>query len=273
MANLSSLATRFYNRVGITTASAIAASQVKEAINAGAARAASDGVPGLASNYFVGSTEGSTSLTVSSHSAGTSTITFSSVSADTRPGDVCDIDGVRYLVYSVNSDANSIDFGSPIHSSKVGATVTLYQRTVQLPTAGRVLEVLELGNLIKLVPTPDGVTTYGLTSYTDVGGYEQLYDGTNAYLVIWPVLDTAKNFAVKQLKSLSTMGDSDTLSWPDETLDAVLSRAVHIWRSWKTGGVSPVEASLSKEDIKDSSSGKQVSRPAQVHIRKNGTRR
>jgi len=54
MATLSDLTTRFYNRVGITSASTVAAAQVKEAINAGAIRAASAGVPGLATNYFVG---------------------------------------------------------------------------------------------------------------------------------------------------------------------------------------------------------------------------
>lgn len=216
--------------------------------------------------------EGSTSLTISSHDAGDTDVVFVSIPDSTRPGDIVEFGSDRYIVYSVDTDTETIEFGSGIQTAQTG-TATLYQRTVPLPTAGRVLEVLELSDLIELKPRPDGITTYGLGDGGGVAGYEQMYDGTTAYLVIWPVLGDNKKFAVKQMKSLTTLSDSTDLGWPDETLDSVLSRAVQIWRSWQTGGVSPIEADLGKKDVQDSAAGRQVSRPAQPLTRGSGNGR
>ena len=272
MATLSDLVTRFYNRVGITSASTVEAAQVKEAINAGAARAAGDGVPGLATNSFVGEMYGSSSLTISTHDADDTDVVFTSIPDNTRPGDIVEMDGDRYIVYTADNATETIGFGSAIPDAQTG-TATIYQRTVELPTPGRVIEVLDLTDLVVLKPVPDGITTYGLDTRSGIGGYEQRYDGTDAYLIIWPVFATARRFAIKQAKSLTDLLDAGTLPWPDETLDAVLSRAVHIWRSWRTGGVGPIESQLSIRDVQDSASARQVSRPKQSHVRNNGLRR
>ena len=272
MATLSDLVTRFYNRVGITSASTVQAAQVKEALNAAALRAAGDGVPGIAVNYFVGEQEGSSSLTISSHTPDDTDVVFSSVPDSTLPGDIVEFGSDRRIVYTVDIATETLGFGSAIRDAKTG-TATIYQRTVPLPSPGPVLEVLDLTDLTKLKPTADGISTYGLNDYTGIKGYEQMYDGTTAYLVIWPVVDTTRKFAIKQMKSLTTMNDSTDLPWPDETLDTVLSRAVQIWRTYRTGGISPVEANLGKDDIRDSGSSRRVSSPAQPRVRENGLRR
>lgn len=266
MATLTDLETRFKNRLGITTLSTVGQSQVREAINASAARLASDGLPGLSVNYFSGESIGATALTVSSHSAGDSTVTFTSV--PTTPvvaGDVVKFsDNVFRLIYSING--STYDFGSPITVQQTGAA-TLYQRSVKLPSAGRVLEAINLDEYTKLTPDPDAILRYGLEPYTGVTRYTQTFDGTNAYLLLWPVHDSATRIGCKQFKSLSTLGALDDLGWPDETLDAVLTKALDIWRSWRTGGISPIEADLSKRAVRDTSDAKNVSSPRKPQVR------
>jgi hypothetical protein len=267
MASLSDLETRFKNRLGVTTLSTVGSAQVREAINAAASRLASDGVPGLSTNYFTAATAGSSTITISAHSATSSSVDFTSLPSGIFAGDIVKFpDGVYRLVYAV-TDADTLDFGAGITDAQTG-TCTLYQRCVALPTAGRIVEMINLDDYTKLTPDPNALGRYGLEPHTAVERFTQGHDNASptatAYAILWPAHTNAVNLAVKQYKSLT---DGDDVNWPDETLDAVMSKAIDIWRSWRVGGVSPVEADLSKRDVKDSGDGRNVSSPRKPQVR------
>lgn len=265
MALLSDLQTRFMNRVGFTAVTTVEQAQIREAINAGWARAASEGLSGLTTQYFVGATEGSSTLTISAHTAGSSTVTFSAVPADTRPGDVVAFSDERRIVYSVST--NDIDFGSPIFTGQTG-TATLIQRTVQLPSDGRIVDMIDLTNSRKLEASSSRLHKDGLITFSAPTSYEQAYDGSVSYAVIWPVVETATKFAVKQFKVFGTMAASTDLDLPEVVLDRVIEYAIQVWRAWRTGGVSPIEAQLGQTALADTKDAQHIGSSRQAKVRK-----
>lgn len=278
MATLSDLETRFKNRLGITTLSTVGQAQVREALNAAVARLAGDGTPGLTTNYFSAETSGASTLTISAHSANTSTVTFTAVpTTRVYPGDVVKFsDGTHRMIYATSSQDASLasteyDFGSPIPDAQTG-NVTIYQRCIQLPTAGRIVDLIDVDNLNKITPDPNAIEAFGLEAYDIPSRFTQGFDGTYGYAVLWPVHTTPTQLAIKQYESLSTLGASTDLPWPDETLDSVLAKAVDIWRNWRTGGIGPIEASRSKSEVQDTHSGTQVNVPRKPMVRGRGGR-
>lgn len=275
MTLLSSLTTRFKDRLGLTTLSTVGVAQVEEAITAAVARLASDGMPGLGTLNYTGETAGSATITVSAHSAGGSAITFTAPSISALPvriypGDIVKLsDGTYREVYATpvedsSLSANQYDFGSPILTAQTGS-LTLYQRCIKQPTCGSVLKIYDQNTELVLESDNNALTAYGLEPGNfSPSRYEQRvsYDASNGavvgYIVVWPNQTAAAQFGIRQQKSFDQLTDAsggygaeDVVPWPDETIDAVLAKAIQIWRFWRVGGVSPIEEAASTREVRD----------------------
>ena len=275
MTLLSSLTTRFKDRLGLTTLSTVGVAQVEEAITAAVARLASDGMPGLGTLNYTGEISGSASITVSAHSAGDSTITFtggtiSALPVRLFPGDIVKLsDGTYREIYATPVEdgslaTNEYSFGSPILTAQTGS-LTVYQRCIQQPTCGSVLRMYDQDTEAVLTSDNNALTSFGLApnSYAPTR-YEQRvsYDASDGtvigYIVIWPNQTSAAQFGIRQQKSFDQLTDAsggygaeDVVPWPDETIDAVLAKAIQIWRFWRVGGVSPIEENASTREVRD----------------------
>lgn len=255
MTTVSDIRTQLYKRLGITSASAREADRVLEALYAGIARAAADGIPGLAHSLVTAETYGESSTTVSSHSANTSAITLASMPTGTRPGDLLKIGSDTYSIYSVTGSV--ADVGGPIKDAIAGSTaVTVIHRTVELPTTGPVYRVFDLTNDNNLAHEPSGFARYGFDTGTP-RGYEVIFDRSNNETVIglWPAPDNATRVGVVQNIDFSTLATSTDIPFPIGALEAIMERAIACWRSWQVGGVSPAELEASRQSVKDAETG------------------
>lgn len=255
MTTVSDIRTQLYKRLGITSASAREADRVLEALYAGIARAAADGIPGLAHSLVTAETYGESGTTVSSHSANTSAITLASMPTGTRAGDLLRIDNDTYSIYSVTG--NVADVGGPIKDAIAGSTaVTVIHRTVELPTTGPVYRVFDLTNDVSLTHEPSGFARFGFSTGAPKG-YEVIFDRANTETVIglWPAPDTATRVGVVQNIDFSTLATSTDIPFPIGALEAIMERAIACWRSWQVGGVSPAELEASRQSVKDAETG------------------
>lgn len=250
MTTVSDLLTQLQKRLGITSPTARESDRLTESLYAAILRAAEDGLAGVGDSNVTGETYGSSSITVSAHTANTSTLTLSAVPTGTRANDVLKIGTNLYSVYSVSG--SDIDVGGPIRDSLAGETGTVYRRTVPLPHTGPVYRVWSLTDGGPLEHTPDGFGKYRYETGC-ARGYEVNHDRDNeqALIVLWPIPDSETRLIISQRLSWDTVSTATTLPFPDSTLDSIMTNATHIWRTWKTGGVSPMELEGSRQDVKD----------------------
>lgn len=257
MATLSTLTDRMMSRLGITTLSPAGQAQVEECINAAVTRLSNKGLPGLGDLSYTGEIAGSSTLTVSAHTAASSAVTMVAVPATpVYPGDVVKFsDGVYREIFSIAGTV--YDFGSPILTAQTGS-LTLYQRCIKQPYPGRVSGLYDQSTEVVSESDENALLQFGLVPRDSARSFAQRYDGTTAYIVMWPVPTSATTFAVKQQRSWAQLLTTTDLPWPDTTLDSVLGKAISIWRGYRTGGVSPVEVDASKREVSDSHEGTQV---------------
>lgn len=267
MATLAQLQTRMTNSLGMSQVTAVAQAQLREALNQAVARLADDGLPGLITQYLNGETYGSSTLTISSHSADSSQVTFASLPDNTYPGDVVQIGSNRYLIYNVVS-STVLDFGAPIPSAITESTATLVRRSIKLPNQGRLMEVISLDYQTKLDPTTGGLEKWGLENHDSPSEFSQGYDGTDAYVTIWPVINSAHKFGLRMSQNMTTLAESTELGWPDNVDNLVIAKALDIWRGFRVGGISPVEAQLSSTHTRDAGTAAKASAPAKPFVRK-----
>lgn len=269
MATLSTLTTRMMSRLGITTLSPAGQAQVEECINAAVTRLSNKGLPGLGDLSYTGEIVGSSTLTISAHTAGSSAVTMTAVpSTPVYPGDVVKFsDGVYREIFAIAGFV--YDFGSPILTAQTG-TLTLYQRCIKQPFPGRVSGMYDQST--EIVPESDenALMQFGLTPRDSARSFAQRYDGSTAYIVMWPVPSAATTFAVKQQRSWDQLLTTTDLPWPDATFDSVLGKAIAIWRSYRTGGVSPVEVDASKREVSDTHSGTEIATSDAITRRRPG---
>lgn len=262
MATVESLRDRLANRLGLSTFTSIEGERLYEALYAALARVYSEGDSGFAHSELAAETYGSSSITVSSHTANTSTLTLSAIPTGTAVGDVLVIGSQEWLIYDYGSF--SVDVGGNIKASLTGDTGTIYHRTVQLPTTAEVLQVVDLTNGTNLEHDPGGLTTYGLNRISDPQGYEQHYsrEGGTSYIGLWPCPTSAIQLAIKQGYTLDDITESTNIEGTEAFFDKLLSKAVAAWRSWRTGGPTQGESSASSREVQDTrDAGGRSSRP------------
>ena len=223
-----------------------------EALNAGIARAISDGIPGLTRDIFTTKTWSTFSTTLV-HSAGSSTATFSDASPGTiniYAHDLVKVGSDFYTIreYSSASTTATLDFGATLPDSIAGAA-TIYRRSIALPTSGKVIFVRDITNDRELPYDPK--RTY--LSPDDTGEpycIDQRWDKNagKSILTLFPAPDSQVFLQIQQQENYAKDG---SLSWPEEALDAVLERSRAAWMSFRGELVTPVEASLMASVLKD----------------------
>lgn len=261
MTTVQALRTRLARRLGLSTLTSLEQERLNEALYAGLARVYQDGSPGYAHSELTAETFGSSAVTVSAHTANTSSITLSAIPTGTAVGDVLVIGSKSWLIYDYGS--LNIDVGAAIKASLTGETGTLYHRSVQLPTTGSVLEVLDLTNNTPLAHEPGGLTKYGLKLVSQPCSYEQHYSrqGGTAYVSLWPVPSGAIQLAIKQGYNLDEISTDTDIEATEPFFDRVLEYAVLSWRGWQTG--APLKATRDAVNDADTAakSGASSSKP------------
>ena len=274
MATKADLRTRLQRRLGLGVVSAVEQERLGEALNSGIARALSDGVPGLAHDVFIGMPLPEFGLTSATAAAGSSTITLvlDSGSLNAQPHDILVVDvagtETKFLIRKQTA-ALTVDVGIPATAALSGGTASkLIQRSLRLPSSGQISSVYRVGsaaNAQRLSIEPnrahrDPFET-GAPAY-----YEQRYDDYNntSFISLWPAPNnTSDQFAVVQAGFLTRLdSDSDTLSFPEEALDAILERSRMAYITW-TGAADSVEYSAAIRSVEDTSDSLKNSSNAQ----------
>ena len=225
-------------------------SQLDEALNSGIQRAIADGVPGLARDIFTTKTWDTTTLTLT-HTAGAATATYSeSTASNLFNHDIVKSGSDYYIIqghYKVG-EADTLNFGSPLPDSIAGS-VTVYRRSIELPTSGKLISVFDVTNGQELPYDP-------LRAHLETGtsgspqAYDQRYDtdADKSILSLYPAPDTQIFLRIQQQENYTADAD---LNWPDDAIDAVLERARAVMMSFRGDLVTPVEATLMDQSLDD----------------------
>lgn len=253
---LSDLETRLLYRLGIDTASALEANRIREALNAAISKVASEGQPGI-SDVFSAQSRATVSLTVSAHTANTSSVTFSTtlLGLGIFPGDWFeDSGGTKYMVHSIDETTDTITLGSPVLTAITG-TVTCYRTAIELPHAGQVIAVRLEADSILLGPAPRGNVMWGFETGDPVEFSQRWSESKEqSYISLYPASTTAKQVIVQQSKFRGALLTSTNYNLPEVALNAILEEARKIHLGW-SGEIGPVEAQLAMEQSGDFSDG------------------
>jgi hypothetical protein len=261
------LRTRLAHRLGLSAITGPELERLDESLQAALVRLHTEGAPGFAYSEFVGETYGSAAVTISSHTANTSTITLSAAPTGLNVGDILQVGSDYYAIYSYSG--TTLNVGAPIKSALTG-TGTIYQRTVRLPTSGAVAQVVDLTNGRVLDNRPDGLIENGLEVQSHATGYEQRRARNGvAYISLWPCPDSAVRLAIRQNYALDDLTSDTEIPGTPAFFDAVLIKAVSIWRGLQTGGVTAGEVAANKQSASDSARGAKSGTSSQAQRRPN----
>jgi hypothetical protein len=206
-------------RLGLDTLSTVETSRLEEVINAAIALTLSDGVPAMLETV-VGVVPGDLSVTVSSHSAGSATVTLSGAPDQTRRGDLfVDLNGDEWPIRGVSGAALDIGTVAPAGSG------------TRPLVAGR------WG-----FDTESGSASY----------YQQIWDTGNSYAIIWPAPASSDRFVIKQ--ELAVTKDT-TIDVPNGVIETILAKAVVLYVAWTSGQYQPVVRSQRDADDLATESG------------------
>jgi len=250
---LSALETRLQYRLGIDTASTLEANRIREALNAAISKVASDGMPG-ATTSFSAVTRATTDLTVDAHSANTATLTVTDVIAGEGifPGDFfTDSTGQEFMLYSVVESTKTLGLGSPVETPITG-TITVYRRALEMPNDGQVIMVRHDEDNVLLDVSHNSRTRWAFETGTPAFFSQHYSEGQElSYVSLMPAPSTAGDtYVFEQSRFRSNLGTSDNYDLPEPVLNAVIEEARAIMLAW-SGPVSPVEAAISREQVRD----------------------
>tara|TARA_R100001530_G_scaffold3341_1_gene4988 strand:- start:2164 stop:2997 length:834 start_codon:yes stop_codon:yes gene_type:complete len=255
MTTIASLRADLADRLGFTTLVQAESDRLDEALKAGLARATTDGIPGLSFTAITGELPGSLDVIVntSGHTAGQSTITLTATPAHVFPGDFFkDASGNMYFIKSLSGAV--IDTGSPIWTALADAsTLTIYRRTLTLPTSAAVTKVVDTTNNTEIPYEPGGFLKYGLST-GQARGFVQVHDrgsGTST-IQFYPAPTNSTFFSIQLGHTFETPTHSTDIPYPYPVLDAIMERARQIWLSWRVGGISPTELEGARIGVTDS---------------------
>ena len=234
MASFSSLKTRFFNWMGIVDTTTLEVSRVREILNASVALVLSEGVPGLQQS-MTGFTYGDLSVTISSHSAGSADVTFTSASGHLTgvfPNDILVAGGEEYIIHevvdAVASDSpttTAINLGIPVTSALSGVC-TIKRRSLELPHNGQVITVANVnGGKLEYSPLTPAEGLYNSRQ----GAYTVSYSSklAKSFVTIYPTPTASTQYTI--IQNRATADDSD-FEVPDDQVYPVMMRAISLWR-------------------------------------------
>ena len=276
MATKSTLRSRLQRRLGLGMVSSVEEERLGEALNAGIARAISDGVPGLTHDTFSGYVLGDLALdSTTATTIGDTTVEVNGAPADdlvaagVPPQDILVIEtgaGTEYkfLIRDIAAsttavDNDAVDIGVPITAALTGtANSKIIRRGLKLPSTGQVVAVhlvqgtTKRGSRLACEPLYAAADPFaeGQPAYFEQR-YSQAADAS--YISLWPAPATTTAFTVIQTRFNTNLAvDSATLRFPEEALDAVLERARLAYQTW-SGNINQVDAALATESVRDTS--------------------
>lgn len=255
--SLSALETRLQNRLGFTSLSTLQSSQIREALNASVGRALTDGVPGL-NRTFVSCTLGEFTAAVVTMTSGNDYLESNSgenfVAAGVLPGDILILDGSReLLVHRIEStDTDRIYVGSRLEQTYTSVSLTIWRRSLSIPTSGKVLRVRDADTRRSLVYDPEGIEKVPFAR-----GTAQVYTPTNnaegsgeRLIALTPCPSEVTDFVVTQAYEIDRLtSDGDLFEIPEGVIDAVLTRAVRAIRGWTSN--DQIEQVVAESEVKD----------------------
>ena len=229
---ISTLRTILVSRLGLDTTTTAEDTRLSEIVNASVALVLGDSAPSL-EEVFVGSVPGDLTVTISSHSAGSSAITLTGTPAQTRRGDIIeDSDGVEYIIRSVASAV--VDVGIPIVTDLTG-DMTITRRSLLLPDSGNV-ESVTIGDTGR--PLKAGI--WGGESNTGTArSYQQMWDAGSSFVLLYPAPDSATaRFMVRQQRALAKDAAIDV---PNGVIERILATGIALYVAWTSGQYMPIE--------------------------------
>jgi hypothetical protein len=272
MAVFSDIREKLQHRLGLGAIGTIQTKLLNEALNAGALRAASDGVPGLLRDVFIAHTYEELSIACSGHDVDDNDINTTIGGVDTAlttknvfPHDIIKLGDVTLLVKNVlAADRSQIEIGAPYHTSLNGETGTIVRRSIELPTTGQIIAVRAVdGN--KLEPHAQNAAYVPIEEGTAMR-FEQRYDSTSekSHLILYPAPSSSTAYSIIQAENVTSLSASAAYSFfSDEVVDAVLERALKAYRGWNEGtsqiGLAASEGAVidTSDQLKNSSNTKQ----------------
>jgi hypothetical protein len=277
MATRSDLRARLQRRLGLGVVASLEQERLNEALNAGIARALSDGVPGLATYTMTGGVLGQlalTSVTITQYDQSV-TIAGADAQADhVHPHDILVVSTDAGETYSFliqdAYDATTLRLGIPANQSISGNTSSyIVRRSLDLPSTGQVVSVYPVGT-----GPSDTLARESSIAFRDpyrTGNprfFEQHFSRLHneSSVSLWPApTDTTKQWVVHQAQfKVRLTGDSETLDFPEEVLDAVLERARNCYLIW-TGAANQNDLAASSSALRDTSDAlKNSSNPQQI---------
>jgi len=265
MALKSALRDRLKRRLGLGVVSDLEKERLGEALNAGIARAYSDGVPGLAHETFLGTIPTEIALNTAPVVADSSAVAVTVTGGGTPkfyPHDILHVDVggtvTKFLIRAGGTlGTDSADIGIPASAALTGSSSSkIVRRSLILPSHGQVLSIYRIDSGGKshrlsyepLIAKRDPFET-GTAHY-----FEQRYDSNSGSSIasLWPSPSaTTDQFVVEQRNSQTDLSaDSSTLTIPSAAFDAILERALMAYMSW-VGTAIPTNAALMTESVRD----------------------
>ena len=230
---ITTIRTTLVTRLGLDTTTTAEDSRLSEIVNASVAVVLGDYVPGMA-EILVGKPAGTLAVTISSHSAGSATITLTGTPADTRRGDIfTDANGVDYIIRSVASAV--IDVGIPVPDALTG-TCSILRRTLLLPDHGSVESVRRgtNGNTPLRAGIWGGETNSGTPSH-----YQQIWDAGESFVLLFPApTGGTERFIIHQHRALAKDAAIDA---PNGVIERILHKAVVMYTALSTGNYGALE--------------------------------
>jgi len=232
MASFSSLKTRFFDWMGIVDVTTLETSRAEEILNASVALVLSEGVPGLQQSMS-GFTYGDLSVTISSHSAGSADVTFTSGSGHLTgvfPNDIFVAGGEEYIIHEVvdavaSASTTAINLGIPVTSALSGVC-TIKRRSLELPHNGQVITVADAnGGKLEYSPLTPAEGLYDSRR----GAYTVSYSSklAKSFITIYPTPTASTQYTI--IQNRATADDSD-FEVPDDQVYPVMMRAISLWR-------------------------------------------
>lgn len=277
MATRSDLRSRLQRRLGLGVVASLEQERLNEALNAGIARALSDGVPGLATYTMTGGILGQLALTAATVSQHSQSVTITGADAQAthvHPHDILvvttdDGDSHKFLIQDVY-DSTTLQLGIPANQDIDGnASSYILRRSIDLPSTGQVVSVYPVGS-----GAGDGLSREPMIALRDpyrTGTpryYEQHFSTlhSESSVSLWPApTDATKQWVIQQAQfKVRLSSDADTLDFPEEVLDAVLERARNCYLIW-TGAANQTDLVASNSALRDTGDAlKNSSNPQQI---------
>ena len=239
---------------------------LNEACNAGIQRAVADGIPGLTRDVYTATTYGDLSVTLDDAAVGltqTSTKTGATGTGsedhkdNIRPMDILefgqdDVSPDRFVINEVNFTGGKayMHLGGLLATAIADdAPATIHRRGIALPTSGKVISVFDVTNGRELPYDPIRRGLDPTATGTPVC-FDQRWDknAERSIVSLFPA-PTAKT-QVHIIQQENYLEDA-SIAFPEEALDAILTRAQAAHATFRGSVVSPVELEMLNRDVRD----------------------